>query len=63
MLCSIVSTLDAAGLPSILLKGQRNATFYPKPEYRTPGDIDLLVGAGTFDKVRECLKKAGLIDE
>lgn len=63
VLAQIVTTLESAGLHSILLKGQGNATFYPKPQYRTSGDIDLLVGKEHFDEVRACLDKVGLIDE
>lgn len=29
------------GFPNCVLKGQGNALMYPKPELRTPGDIDL----------------------
>lgn len=29
------------GCPFVLLKGQANASFYPNPRHRTPGDIDV----------------------
>ena len=34
------------GMGNVLLKGQGNATLYPRPLHRTPGDIDLWVDAG-----------------
>lgn len=43
------------GFSPILLKGQGTATFYPKPERRMPGDVDLwLMGGET--KITEYLK-------
>lgn len=59
----IVSTLNEAGINSILLKGQGCASFYPTPLYRSPGDIDLLVGKDNFYKAQECLKNAGLVGD
>lgn len=59
----IVSVLNDAGINSILLKGQGCASFYPNPTYRSPGDIDLLVGKENFYKAQECLKKAGLVGD
>lgn len=63
VLSEIVSTLNAAGINSILLKGQGCASFYPNPSYRSPGDIDLLVGKDNFYKAYECLKEAGLVGD
>jgi hypothetical protein len=38
--------------PFILLKGQGNALFYPIPNHRSPGDIDLyLFNKGDYQKV------------
>lgn len=59
----IVSTLNAAGINSILLKGQGCASFYSNPLYRSPGDIDLLVGKENFYKAQECLANAGLVGD
>ena len=56
VLVKVVSELDAAGIPSVLLKGQGLAQYYPKPELRQCGDIDLYVGlqnyAGSYDVLR-----------
>ncbi len=35
--------LDKVGLYGVILKGQAVAQLYPTPEYRSPGDIDVLV--------------------
>lgn len=35
--------LHQIGLESCILKGQGNALMYPKPQWRTPGDIDIWV--------------------
>lgn len=56
VLVKVVSELDAAGIPSVLLKGQGLAQYYPKPELRQCGDIDLYVGlqryADSYDILR-----------
>lgn len=53
VLVKVVSELSAAGIPSVLLKGQGLAQYYPKPELRQCGDIDLYIGlddyAATYD--------------
>lgn len=59
----IVSALNAAGINSILLKGQGCASFYSNPLYRSPGDIDLLVGKDNFYRAQECLANAGLVGD
>jgi len=38
---SILDVLQQNGIPAILMKGPAAGAFYPVPEYRTPGDIDL----------------------
>lgn len=44
----VVSTLDSAGIPSVLLKGQPLARNYPIPELRACGDIDIYVGVDNY---------------
>ena len=41
----VVAKLKEAGFRCCILKGQGNATMYPVPELRTPGDIDVWVDA------------------
>lgn len=59
-LCRLVETLNSCAIPSILFKGQGCARFYPKPNYRSPGDIDLYVGPDNFKKAQACLQKSDL---
>lgn len=44
VLVKVVGELSEAGIRSVLLKGQGLARYYPKPELRQCGDIDLYVG-------------------
>lgn len=48
----VVSALDAAGISSVLLKGQALARNYPIPEFRACGDIDIYVGSENY--LRAC---------
>lgn len=56
VLVNVVSHLSAAGIRSVLLKGQGLAQYYPKPELRQCGDIDLYVAleryADSYDVVK-----------
>jgi hypothetical protein len=51
----VVQTLDSAGIPSVLLKGQGVAQNYAKPESRSCGDIDLYVGECNFTRAIEVI--------
>ena len=51
----VVSALDAAGVPSVLLKGQALARNYPIPELRACGDIDIYAGPENYLKACEVL--------
>lgn len=42
----VYGKLGKEGWETVLLKGQGNALFYPRPLHRTPGDIDLWVDGG-----------------
>jgi len=56
VLVNVVSHLSAAGIRPVLLKGQGLAQYYPKPELRQCGDIDLYIGleryADSYDVVK-----------
>lgn len=54
-LLQVVSALDAAGVPSVLLKGQALARNYPIPELRACGDVDIYVGTENYLKACEVL--------
>lgn len=55
-LVQVVSTLREQGIASVLLKGQGNATYYPFPEMRQCGDIDLYIGQTNYGKAYDTLK-------
>lgn len=44
VLARIISALQEAGIPCVLLKGQGVASHYPNPLLRECGDIDLFIG-------------------
>ena len=51
----VTSDLEAAGIPSVLLKGQGIASYYPVPELRQAGDIDIYVGSANYAKACEIM--------
>lgn len=59
VIAEVTAALDKGGVPSVLLKGQGVARFYPKPELRQCGDIDLYVGVEGYARSYEVLKQAG----
>ncbi|OJV36373.1 MAG: hypothetical protein BGO33_03285 [Bacteroidia bacterium 43-41] len=57
---NLTSEYGKMNCPFILLKGQANATLYPKPEHRAPGDIDLfLYRKGDYGKANEWAREKG----
>lgn len=56
ILAKVVSELESAGIPSVLLKGQGLAQYYPKRELRQCGDIDLYVGLDNYAASYDVLK-------
>ena len=54
-LIQVVTLLNEAGIPSVLLKGQGIARNYPVPELRTCGDIDIYVGSENYLKACDVL--------
>ena len=57
----LVTALNSAGIRCVLLKGQGLASYYPQPEIRECGDIDLYVGSYSYHKSYEVLKD--IVDE
>lgn len=56
VLALAVTTLRKHGIEPILLKGQGIAGYYPVPQLRQCGDIDLYVGEAKYDLSHEALK-------
>ena len=48
----VTEVLAAGGFGSCVLKGQGTALYYPKPELRKPGDIDIWVEGGRRQVLR-----------
>lgn len=55
VLLSIVSELRKHGIEPVLLKGQGISKYYPIPELRQCGDIDVYVGQENFQKSCEVI--------
>lgn len=60
-LCRLVGFFDCKGIKTRLMKGQGCANFYPHPEHRQPGDIDLFVGDKQYEKAKQLIEKAGIV--
>lgn len=56
---SLVSALREASVNAAVLKGAAAAMYYPRPEYRSMGDIDLIVAPEDFDRALQILREAG----
>lgn len=56
VLVKVTRELESAGIPSVFLKGQGLAQYYPKPELRQCGDIDLYVGLDAYDASYDVLR-------
>lgn len=57
----ILSALAQAGIPAVVLKGAAADIYYPKPEYRAMGDVDLLIQPADFDRAVQCLQEIGAL--
>ena len=57
----IFSALEEAGVPCAVLKGSASAQYYPKPELRSRGDIDILAQSGRFEDAAGVLTGNGFI--
>ena len=55
LIVKLTAALSQEGIEAILLKGQGLAAFYPQPELRHCGDIDLLVKSADLIKAKEVI--------
>ena len=53
---NIVKEMRENGIEPILLKGQGIAQYYPNPDFRQSGDIDIYLGEQNFEKGCEVIK-------
>ncbi len=56
---NLVTLLDEAGIPSVIIKGTAAGIAYPKPTARCPGDIDILVKRSNFQRAADLLQESG----
>lgn len=56
---TLQSCLEDAGVESIIMKGVAAAKYFPYPELRKIGDIDILVKTGQYDKAEATLLALG----
>ena len=64
---NLVEKLNNAGFPYAIVKGKTIAKYYPSPELRYMGDIDVLVDPKDFEQAKElfkgfCEDKPGQLD-
>ncbi len=50
-----------SGIPVVVLKGAAAARYYPRPEYRKLGDVDLLIPPAQFNRACAILEQAGYV--
>lgn len=58
----LVRTLTAAGVRFAILKGNAAAVYYPIPEYRVSGDVDVIVSGEDFERACNVLRENGFRD-
>lgn len=51
----LMALLQAEGIGCVVLKGSAAACYYPRPEYRAMGDIDLLVKPEDYHRAKSVL--------
>ena len=56
---AIVERFHELNIPMVVLKGCTSAMYYPVPEYRTMGDIDIIVNPTDFERARIALEEMG----
>ena len=56
---AIVSALNSYHIPFVILKGTSASCYYPNPQYRTMGDIDILTKREDIDKACAVLEGFG----
>lgn len=56
---ALKALLDREGIPFVVLKGAAAAQYYPRPESRSMGDVDIIVKPGDFDRADRLLRDNG----
>lgn len=56
---ALVELLEAQGIPFVILKGAAAAMYYPRPDYRRMGDVDVIVQPRDFDRTQRLIEESG----
>ena len=56
-------SLEAAGIPHVIIKGSASAEYYPEPELRNMGDVDFYVDPADVNRTEELLLNSGFEPE
>lgn len=54
-ICVLLDKLKGAEIDAVLIKGQGVAQCYERPQWRAPGDVDLLLNDENYEKGKELL--------
>lgn len=52
--------MQSSAIPYVILKGCASSGYYPKPELRTMGDVDFLVGSSDLERCSSLLDNHGI---
>ena len=55
----LIDLLEENHIPSVIIKGAASAMYYPHPNLRTMGDVDVLVQRRYIDRAAEILEATG----
>ena len=58
---AIVDAFKKMNIPMVIIKGCTSAMYYPVPEYRTMGDIDIVVLPEDFKRAHKVLEDMGYV--
>ena len=58
----ILDMFKANNILVVVVKGTSAAKYYPKPQLRTMGDIDLLVKPDSYERAIKCLMDVGCVE-
>ena len=59
----IKNLFNKANIKYMPLKGSVLKSYYPRPELRPMGDIDILIDLDQLDKISECMAAIGYVEE
>ena len=57
----LIAWFDQAGIPVVILKGSSVARYYPQPDLRILGDIDILIDEANLDRAQQILEQKGYV--